>query len=61
MPNNVIDLSSRKKEKEVEEETDSMDFEEIARYNAAKAEKLAKEREAHNRRVKSDYKLRSKK
>jgi hypothetical protein len=51
----VIDMFSRKKP--VEEEKTSFDFEEVKKANAAKAEKLARERRKHNTKVKKEYQL----
>jgi hypothetical protein len=55
----VIDMFSRKKSSE--EETPAFDFEEIKKANAAKAEKLARDRRNHNSKVKKDYQITPKK
>lgn len=52
----VINMFSRKAEKDPPKE-ESLDLEEIQKANAAKAEKLAKERKQHNQRVTREFQL----
>lgn len=56
----VIDMFARKKPSE-EEQTKSFDFEDIKKANAAKADKLARERRQHNNKVKKEYQIKPKK
>ena len=60
MADNVIDLFSRKKNKEDDKTEASLDLEEIAKQNAIKAERMAKDRVQHNHRVTREYKLKPK-
>ena len=50
-----------RKQDENEKDEDFLDLEAVEKINAANALRLAKEREAHNRRVTKEYKLKSKK
>lgn len=61
MSNNVTNIFSRVSSKEEEKEESSLDLEEIAKQNAIKAERIAKDRVKHNRRVTNDYKLKPRK
>jgi len=61
MSENIIGIFSRKKAKLEDEDESGLDLEEIAKQNAAKADKLAKERQRHNHRIKREYGLKPKK
>lgn len=56
---NVISLASRKR-KEEDKEDNQVDFDKIQKENALKAEKAAKDRQQHNKKVKNEYRLVSK-
>lgn len=53
---NVISLASRKR-KEEDKDEGQVDFDKIQKENALKAEKAAKDRQQHNKKVKSEYRL----
>lgn len=59
----VVSIFSKRKveEENLEKQETSVDFEEVQKANAAKAERLAKERKQHNKRVKNEYRLMPKK
>lgn len=59
----VVDIFSRKNKKKSSDEEDkkSTDFEEIQKINALKEEKRVRERQQHNRKVKTEYRLTPKK